>query len=343
MRHIEKVGPESKLTGRQKHNVRKLIMKLYNHLTQEERYHIHAYKEAGFSNIFIADELQRHVSTIKRELARNTGLRGYRPQQAHSFAADRHLLKPKSIKMTKSMIKRIKSDLQQQWSPEQIQGRLLEEELDAVCPKTIYEFIAYDKANGGNLHKNLRHKKYKNRTGSSDKRGQICNRISIEQRPAIVDEKIRLGDWEADTVIGKGHKGVLVTLTERVSKLNLIAHVPSKHAEGVTEAIITMLEPYRNELHTITFDNGKEFAYHEQIADALEVDTYFAHPYHSWERGLNENHNGLIRQYLPKGQPLDKVTAKQVIDIQTKLNQRPRKLLGYKTPEEVYETMKMAS
>jgi IS30 family transposase len=215
--------------------------------------------------------------------------------------------------------------------------------LDTVCPGTIYHFIKKDKANGGNLHKNLRHKRYRQRTGAADKRGQICNRISIEERPAIVDKKVRIGDWEADTVIGKGHKGVLVTLSERASKLNLIAHLPTKHAEGVTEAIIAMLKPYEKELHTITFDNGKEFAYHEKIAEALNVDTYFAHPYSSWERGLNENHNGLIRQYLPKDQPLDKVTKNQVIDIQNRLNRRPRKLLGFKTPEEVYAKMKLAS
>ncbi len=327
MRHIEKVGPVSTLTGRLKHNVRELMTKAYTHLTQEERYQIHAYKKAEFTNREIAQELGRDVSTIKRELSRNTGLRGYRPQQAQCLAQNRHQTKPKQVKMAEPMIKRIKNDLDQQWSPEQIQGRLLDEGLDAVCPATIYHFIKQDKFSGGELYKNLRHKKYKKRTGSPDTRGQICNRISIEERPAIVDKKTRIGDWEADTVIGKGHKGVLVTLSERVSKLNLIAHVPTKHAHVVTEAIITMLEPYREELHTITFDNGKEFA----------------HPYHSWERGLNENHNGLIRQYLPKGLPLDKVTKKQVIDIQTRLNQRPRKLLDYKTPVEVYEEMKMAS
>jgi len=319
------------------------MRKHYTHLTQEERYQIHAYKEAGFSNALIAQELGRHVSTIKRELSRNTGLRGYRPQQAHSLAQNRHQKKPKSIKMTKPMIARITNDLERQWSPEQIQGRLLDDGLDGVCPVSIYNFIRKDKANGGDLHKNLRHKKYKQRTGTPEARGQICNRISIEERPAIVDKKERIGDWEADTVIGKGHKGVLVTLSERVSKLNLIAHVPSKHAEGVTAAIIAMLKPYKKDLHTITFDNGKEFAYHEKIAEALNVDTYFAHPYRSWERGLNENHNGLIRQYLPKDQPLDKVTKKQVVDIQTRLNQRPRKLLGFKTPEEVYAKMKLAS
>ena len=221
------------------------MKKPYTHLTQEERYQIYAYKKAGFPNVLIAQELDRDVSTIKRELSRNEGLRGYRPQQAHCLAQNRHQSKPKSLKMTKPMIDRITTDLAQQWSPEQIQGRLLDDGFDAVCPGSIYSLIKQDKANGGVLYKNLRHKKYKQRTGSAETRGQICNRVSIEERPAIVDKKVRLGDWEADTVIGKGHKGVLVTLSERVSKLNLIAHVPSKHAEGVTEAIIAMLKPYK--------------------------------------------------------------------------------------------------
>lgn len=190
-----------------------------------------------------------------------------------------------------------------------------------VCATTIYEFIQQNKAAGGNLHEHLRHRKpYKKRTGSLDARSQIIGRISIDDRPAIVDKKERLGDWEADTVIGKGHKGVLVTA-----------------------AIIQLLLPEKAYLETITFDNGKEFAYHAQIKEALEVDNYFAHPYHSWERGLNENHNGLIRQYLPKGMALDKVTAKDIELIQSKLNNRPRKLLGYKTPNEVYDEMKLAA
>jgi IS30 family transposase len=319
------------------------MTKPYTQLTQEERYQIYAYKKANFSNIEIAMELGRHVSTIKRELSRNAGLRGYRPKQAHCLAENRHHTKPKSIKMTSLMVKHIKEQLAQQWSPEQIQGRLKIEGVSSVCPQTIYAFIAKDKVSGGCLYKNLRHKKYRIRTGSPDARGQIRNRISIDDRPTIVDEKVRLGDWEADTVIGKGHKGVLVTLSERYSKLNLIAHVPSKHADGVTEAIIKMLKPYREHLHTITYDNGKEFAYHEKISKELDIKGYFAHPYSSWERGLNENHNGLIRQYLPKGQPLDKVTKQQVVKIQARLNQRPRKLLDYKTPEEVYEEMKLAS
>ena len=171
------------------------------------------------------------------------------------------------------------------------------------------------KSVGGDFYKNLRHKTYRKRSPSTDNRRRIKNAISIDERPHVVYEKSRLGDWEADTVIGKGHKRVLVTLTERYSKLNLIPHVKTKRAERVTQAIIHMLEPYTETLETITFDNGKEFAYHEVIKEELKVDTYFAHPYSSWERGLNENHNGLIRQYLPKGKPLDKVMQAQVIEI----------------------------
>jgi len=245
--------------------------------------------------------------------------------------------------MSESMRMHIRGRLEQQWSPEQIQGRLQAAGERAVCHVTIYNFIAQDKVNGGDLHKNLRHKTYRKRTGKPDARGQIRDRISIDERPDIVDQKTRIGDWEADTVIGQGKKGVLVTLTERVSKLNLIAHVASKHAEVVTQAMIAMLEPYQADLHTITFDNGKEFAFHKKLKERFGIETYFAHPYHSWERGLNENHNSLIRQYLPKDQPLDKVTCAQVLEIQTRLNQRPRKLLDFRTPEEVYTDRALAA
>ena len=343
MRHIVKSGPVGTLTGRLKHNVRELMRKPFTHLAQEERYQIHAYKKAGFGSKYIAEALSRHVSTIKRELHRNSGRKGYRPQQAHRFAQERHQMKPKVIKMTEEMQIHIRERLERQWSPEQIQGRLQAYDEPSVCPKTMYDFIAQDKANGGDLHKNLRHKAYRKRTGKPDARGQIRDRISIDERPDIVDQKARIGDWEADTIIGQGHKGVLVTLTERVSKLNLIAHVDSKHADVVTQAMIAMLEPYRADLHTITFDNGKEFAFHKKLKERFGIETYFAHPYHSWERGLNENHNGLVRQYLPKGQPLDKVTCAQVLKIQTRLNQRPRKLLDFRTPEEVYTEMALAA
>jgi IS30 family transposase len=314
--------------------------KTYTRLTEEERYQIYEGVTEKRSHRKIATLINKHHSTVSNEVKRNTGLRGYRPRQAQEKARQRHQSKPRHSKLTADVQQLIAENIKHEWSPDQIQGRLKSEGFTMVCATTIYSFIQQDKASGGDLHKHLRHKKpYKNRTGSPDARGQIIGRISIDERPAIVDQKVRLGDWEADTVIGKGHKGVLVTLADRVSKKTLIAQVPSKHAEVVTDAIIKLLLPEKKQLHTITFDNGKEFAYHAKIKKVLGADNYFAHPYHSWERGLNENHNGLIRQYLPKEMALDKVTDEEIILIQNKLNNRPRKLLGYKTPNEVYDAM----
>lgn len=316
----------------------------YTRLTEDQRYQIYEYVVEGLSHRKIALIINRHHSTVSKEIKRNTVLRGYRPRQAHQLALERHLMKAKCIKLTDEVKALIVKNIHQQWSPEQIQGRLRKENPPIVCATTIYAFIQHDKRTGGNLHAFLRHKKtYKKRTGSPETRGQTIGRISIDQRTAIVDKKSRIGDWEADTVIGKGHKGVLVTLADCCSKKTLIAVVPSKHADVVRDTIIKLLHSEKAYLHTITFDNGKEFAYHAQITEALGADSYFAHPYHSWERGLNENHNGLIRQYLPKGMPLDKVTAEDVSFIQDRLNNRPRKLLGYKTPNEVYEAMRLAA
>jgi IS30 family transposase len=318
--------------------------KTYTRLTEDERYQIYEGVTEKRSHREIACQINKHHSTVSNEVKRNTRLRGYRPKQAQEKALQRNQAKPRYRKLTPDVQALITKNIAKQWSPDQVRGRLKSEGLSMVCATTIYAFIQKDKIEGGDLHKHLRHKKpYKNRTGSPEARGQIIGRVSIDVRPTIVDEKIRIGDWEADTVIGKGHKGVLVTLANRVSKKTLIMQVPSKHAEVVKGAIIKLLKTEKAHLHTTTFDNGKEFAYHAQIKQALVSDNYFAHPYSSWERGLNENHNGLIRQYLPKGMALDKVTVEEISVIQDKLNNRPRKLLGYKTPNEVYEAMRLAA
>lgn len=318
--------------------------KTYTRLTEEERYQIYEGVTEKRSHREIASLIHKHHSAVSREVKRNTGLRGYRPRQAQEQAQQRHQHKPRYRKLTPDVQALIAENIRQEWSPDQIQGRLRSEGLPMVCATTIYGFVQQDKASGGDLYKHLRHRKpYKRRTGSPEGRGQIIGRVSIDERPSVVDQKVRIGDWEADTVIGKGHQGVLVTLADRVSKKTLIAQVPSKHAEVVTDAIINLLQPEKRHLHTITFDNGKEFAYHAQMKEALGADNYFAHPYHSWERGLNENHNGLIRQYLPKGMALDKVTAGDITFIQHRLNNRPRKLLNYKTPNEVYDAMRLAA
>jgi len=229
-----------------------------------------------------------------------------------------------------------------EWSPEQISevGKRIN---ISVSHEWIYQYVAADKASGGQLFRHLRqgHKRY--RKGKQTKRSPIPNAVSIDERPSIVDTRERLGDWEADTVLGKQGTGVLVTLAERKSRLYLVQRVDSKHADVVRKAIIDMLKPYKDKVHTITFDNGGEFAEHEKIAESLEAKMYFAHPYSSWERGLNENFNGLLRQYIPKGTDLRRVSDERVKQVQSRLNLRPRKCLGFKQPVEVFEKLSRAA
>ena len=310
-------------------------MNKYNQITVEERYHIYAYKKAGFCPKEIAQMPGRHKSAIYRELNRNKGERGYRPKQAHEKARHRRQTACKAVKMTPELVKLIESKVSEDWSPEQISGWLFDEQSERLSHERIYQHIWADKRTGGELYTHLRRqgKKYQKRINGKRSRGQIRNRVGIEEHPAVVDEKSRIGDWEIDTVIGKGHSGALVTIVERVTQFTLVANVPNKSAEAVTAATITLLKPYQGALHTITADNGKEFAYHEELTTELGAAVYFARPYHSWERGLNENTNGLLRQYWPKSTNFKQVTDKEVAATVTQLNQRPRKTLGFKTPE----------
>ncbi len=201
----------------------------------------------------------------------------------------------------------------------------------------IYQYVYKDKRQGGDLHRHLRcQKARKKRYGSYDRRGQIKGRVSIEERPSLVDQRVRIGDWEADTMIGQPGGLVLVTLVERKSRLTRIAWTPDKTAQAVTDALLATLQPVAAQVHTLTYDNGKEFAYHQAIAKALQAQRFFAHPYHSWKRGLNENTNGLIRQYLPKGSDFQHCTLEDIQNIMDKLNHRSRKCLDYKTPNQVF-------
>jgi len=204
--------------------------------------------------------------------------------------------------------------------------------------ETIYRYIYVNKSNGGRLYKLLRHKnkKYHKRSNNYRARGTLIDRVMIAKRPKIVEKKSRIGDLEIDTVIGKNHVGALVTVVDRKSKFTLIKNVPTRQADVVTKALIEMITPIKAITHTITSDNGKEFAYHKEVSVALDIDFYFANPYHSWERGLNEHTNGLIRQYLPKKSEFIDVSKDEIIMIQNRLNHRPRKVLGYKTPYEVF-------
>ncbi|HEY5139917.1 MAG TPA: IS30 family transposase [Methylococcales bacterium] len=313
-------------------------MRNYKQLSQAQRYQIEILNKAGKNQKEIAALLGVSPATICRELKRNKGKKGYRPRQAQIKAGKRRREAAKALKMTGEVILVIEEKICLDWSPEQVSGWLKINQGIFISHERIYQHIWEDKRHGGTLYTHLRqsNKKRKKQYGSKDKRGQIRNRISIDERPAIVAEKTRIGDWEIDTVIGQNHQGALVTIVDRVSKFTLIKKVDSKHAEVVTEATISLLLPYLDKTLTITADNGKEFAGHETMKEQLNADVYFAHPYHSWERGLNENTNGLIRQYFTKGSSFENITDDEVEAVMNKLNHRPRKTLNFKTPHTVF-------
>ena len=313
-------------------------MRNYKQLTQTLRYQIEILKKVGKNQKEIAELIDVSASTICRELERNKGKKGYRPKQAQIKTDKRRKQAANALKMTAATIDLIDAKIMMDWSPEQIAGWLKVDQGIMISHERIYQHIWTDKRHGGKLYEHLRqsNKKRKKKYGSKDKRGQIRNRVSIDERPAIVVEKTRIGDWEIDTVIGKNHQGALVTIVDRVSKFTLIKKVNSKHAEVVTEATIILLQPYLDKTFTITADNGKEFAGHERIKERLNADVYFAHPYHSWERGLNENTNGLIRQYFTKGSSFESITDDEVEAVMHKLNHRPRKTLNYKIPHVIF-------
>ena len=310
----------------------------YKHLTQDQRCQIYVLKSIGRSQKDIAEYLEIHPSTISREIKRNIGFKGYRYKQAHTKATTRRQEASSKVrKMTPQVISVIESKLTEQWSPEQISG-VLRANKCGISHESIYKHVWKNKKDGGTLYKHLRHKgkKYNYKRGSKAGRGCIPGRVDISDRPKIVERKARIGDWEADTIIGAKHKGAILSLVDRKSKFTLLYKLKNKTADETSKGIIACLSSMPNLIaHTITYDNGKEFSYHSLIAKALKVKNYFATPYHSWERGLNEHTNGLVRQYLPKKTDFSKVEASDVEAIQNKLNNRPRKVLGFLTPMEV--------
>lgn len=311
----------------------------YRQLTYEQRYQIEALKKEGLSDQVIAENLGVHRTTVWREVKRNSLDDGeYHASSAAISARLRYQYKSKNRKLSKVHIAYIRKHIQEGWSPEQIAGRMALDGLHSLSHETIYQYVYADQRKGGKLYLSLRHKhqKYHRRTGEYQRRGQIKNRISIDERPLVVEAKERIGDWEADTIIGRYHHQGIVTLVDRHSKFTLMKKVPSKHAEPVKQAIVDMMKPIRDHVHTITSDNGKEFAYHQEISRTLDTQFFFAHPYQSWQRGLNEHTNGLIREYFPKKCEFQNVTDRQIIEVQNRLNNRPRKVLGYRTPAEVF-------
>jgi IS30 family transposase len=311
-------------------------MRSHTQLTHEQRYQIAALLEAGHNQTDIAEIIGVHKSTISRELKRNRGLRGYRPKQAQKLAVERRKEKVEP-RITAEHWRWVEQLLSEDWSPEQVSLWLGAAERCVISHEWIYLYVYEDKRQGGDLHLHLRcQKKRRKRYGSTDRRGQLIGRESIDNRPKIVDARSRIGDWEVDTVIGRPGGSVLVTLAERKSRLSLIGLSPDKSAQSVKETILRLLVPFAKHVHTLTYDNGKEFAHHLDVSKELGAKGFFAHPYHSWERGLNENTNGLIRQYLPKGRSFDDLSQKDIQNIMDKLNNRPRKCLGIKTPNQVF-------
>ncbi|MHB8405213.1 MAG: IS30 family transposase [Gammaproteobacteria bacterium] len=311
-------------------------MKGYTQLTREQRYQIYAYLKAGLNQTQTADELAVHQSTISRELARNRGGRGYRPKQAQARCERRRAASDRP-RIGVSEWQRVDTLIRREWSPVQIRDRLAEEGQRSISHEWIYQYLCQDRQAGGSLYRFLRcQRQRRKRYGRVERRGQLKDRVSIEARPAMVEHRGRIGDWEGDTLIGRHHRGVLVSLVERKSGYTVLAALPRRTAQAFREATVKLLRPFQARVHTLTLDNGTEGAQHKRIAKSLAARVYFAHPYCSWEHGTNENTNGLIRQYFPKRRNLSTVTQKELDHAMQRLNHRPRQRLGFKTPHEVF-------
>jgi IS30 family transposase len=318
-------------------------MRTYKQLTSGQRYQISALTKIGYGATEIAKELEVHKSTISRELSRNRGQRGYRPKQADEKARERREQGGSKKRIPAEIWERVEERVCQDWSPEQVSGWLKKNQGVRVSHEWIYQHILADQQAGGKLYTHLRHHgKRRKRYGMYDRRGNLPNRVSIEERPEVVAQRERLGDWEIDTLVGTGHRGALVSLVERKSRYTLLQPVTQRLATLVADATISLLHPLTNFVHTITGDNGKEFAEHVRIAETLKASFYFAHPYSAWERGTNENTNGLVRQYFPKGTDFSTVSLSEAKVAVDKLNHRPRKCLDFQTPFEVFFTQPVA-
>lgn len=310
----------------------------YNQLAESQRYQIDVLMRIGKSQRETARILRVSSSTISRELKRNGRDGDYCPVSAQQASDRRRRKAAKARKLTPTVTASIERLLRRDWSPELISGRLRSEVGIRISHQCIYDHVWKDYRSGGDLFLYLRRcgKPPRRHAGNGASKSKIPNRVGIETRPEIVDERARIGDWEVDTVIGRQGGAALVTLVERKSRFTLIGRVERRYADLVRDSIIGLLEDHRGKLCTITADNGTEFVEHERVSQSLGLDFYFAHAYSAWERGSNEQTNGLIRQYLPKGMSLDDVTEGELEWIMDRLNHRPRKCLDFLTPYEVF-------
>lgn len=309
---------------------------MYRRLTEEDRIVIHTLLKANYHQAEIARQVGCHPSSISRELNRNRGGRGYRIKQAQRQSEERRLQqhKPRIVGATWRRVERL---LRKDWSPEQINARLCGEGYESVSPERIYQYVYTDKAQGGDLHTHLRcQKKRRKRYGTGGKkRGQIKEMRPIESRPKGAENRSRLGHLEGDLVMGKRGSGAILTLVDRKSRFTVTVKIKNKSASETLKALKQAIRRFPHKVHTITFDRGKEFALHKKLEKSKSIKSYFANAYASWERGSNENTNGLLRQYFPKGSSFTAITQSMLRLVENKLNNRPRKVLGFKTPREV--------
>ena len=308
------------------------------HITIEQRYEIFAYLKCKKSKTFIAKALGVHKSTIGREIIRNSTKTGkYNPKFAQELSIERKerfgRKRKFTIEIKSFVVEKIETE---QWSPKQIVGYCSKNHLPMVSHERIYQYVRYDKKVGGKLYQNMRHK-LKHRKRPVGKFIPIKNRVSIDERPEIINKKERFGDWEIDTIIGDNQKGAIVTITERTTNFFLMKKLSKgKDAHALAAVVILMLMPYKAYVHSITTDNGTEFAEHEQIAKKLGTKIYFTHPYSSWEKGLIEYTNKLIRQYIPKKSNFNNYNDLNIMKIQKKINARPREKLKFENPKNIF-------
>jgi len=315
-------------------------MNQYQQLSQQERYTITALMKSHFSKAYVAKILGRNRSTISRELKRNKTSfgQGYCAEKAQSYATARRKRTRRGPNFSADQWNLVILLLSNDFSPEQISNTLKRHNIFDISHETIYKYLLHDKKKGGTLYKHLRivPKRRRKRYNSYDSRGRLAGKRHISTRPATIERRTRIGHWEGDTVVGKDKRHCIVTLVERRTGFVIIKKISSRTVDQVNSAILEAIKEHESKFKTITFDNGTEFHGYKFLEENHNVICYFATPYHSWERGTNENTNGLIRQYLRKGSCMKDVTQADCDCIAYRLNTRPRKRHGYKTPEELY-------
>ena len=311
----------------------------YRQLTQEERYLIAGGLRLQRRRCELAEELGRSASTISREVRRNATSHdgAYRGEKAHSYAVARRRRCRRGPQFSEAVLWEVESALRRRWSPEQIVGAFRAEGKVVPSHETIYRHLRRDRRSGGTLYRYTRimSKMGRKRYRSRPTRGVLLGKRHISERAAIVETRGRIGDWEGDTVMGGGSSGCLLTLVERKSGFTLVRKLKARTMAEATNAASIVIRRMRHRFRTITFDNGTEFHDYESLERRFGVTCYFATPYHSWERGSNENLNGLVRQYLPRGRSLKSTTQEDCDKIAAALNNRPRKRHGFLTPLDV--------